>query len=109
MRSFLPDVPNELRTLVRRIDTVRHHGVPKGCILELDLQSLPPETAGFDPLRLITGAGKPLVLRDAVAAIHRGAEDRRVAGLIARVQLSAAPPGAVQELREAISAAPSAG
>ena len=62
------------------------------------------ETAGFDPLKFLTGAGRPMLLRDAVAAIHRAAEDDRVAGMIARVQLSAAPPAAVQELRAAISA-----
>ncbi len=104
MRSFLPGVPGDLRGLGRRIDTVRHHGVPNGCILELDLQSLPAETAGFDPMAFIAGGGRPLLLRDAVAAIYRAAEDRRVSGLIARVQFSAAPPGAVQELREAIAA-----
>ena len=108
MRSFLPGVPGEIgesiKAGVRRIDTARHHGVPKGCILELDLQSVPPETAGFDPVRVLTGAGRPMLLRDAVAAIHRAAQDGRVAGLIARVQLSAAAPGAVQELREAVAA-----
>ena len=104
MRSFLPGVPGDLRSLGRRIDTSRHHGVPNGCILELDLQSLPAETAGFDPMAFIAGGGRPLLLRDAVAAIYRAAEDRRVSGLIARVQFSAAPPGAVQELREAIAA-----
>jgi protease-4 len=108
MRSFLPGVPDELRGFVktgaRRIDTARHHGVPDGCILELDLQSMPPETAGFDPMRFVTGAGRPMLLRDAVAAIHRAAEDNRVAGMVARVQLSAAPPAAVQELREAVIA-----
>lgn len=104
MRSFLPGVPGDLRGLGRQIDTARHHGVPNGCILELDLQSLPAETAGFDPMAFIAGGGRPLLLRDAVAAIYRAAEDRRVSGLIARVQFSAAPPGAVQELREAIAA-----
>ncbi len=108
MRSFLPGVPGDLRGVIktgaRRIDTARHHGVPGGCILELDLQSAPPETAGFDPVRFVTGAGRPMLLRDAVAAIHRAAEDDRVAGLIARVQLSAAPAAAVQELREAVAA-----
>ena len=103
MLSFLPGVP-DVPGLVRRIDTARHHGVPNGCILELDLQSVPPETAGFDPLKLLTGAGRPMLLRDAITAIHRAAEDDRVAGMIARVQLSAAPPAAVQELRAAISA-----
>lgn len=107
MRSFLPGLPDEVRdfikTGVRRVDTVRHHGVPKGAILEFDLQSVPPETAGFDPVRVITGSGRPMLLREAVDAIHRAAQDDRVAGLIARVQLSAAPPAAVQELREAVS------
>jgi protease-4 len=103
MLSFLPGA-DFIETGIRRIDTARHHGVPRGCILELDLQSMPPETAGFDPLRLVTGAGRPMLLRDAVAAIHRAAEDDRVAGMIARVQLSAAPPAAVQELREAVVA-----
>lgn len=108
MRSLRPGVPDEVRDHLkagaRRIDTARHHGVPAGCILELDLESMPPETAAFDPVRLITGAGRPLVLRDAVAAIHRAAKDDRVAGMVARVQLSSAPPAAVQELREAVIA-----
>ena len=104
MFAFRSALPDDLRDLVRRVDTARHRGVPDGCILELDLQSAPPETAGFDPLRLVTGAGRPMLLRDAVAAIHRAAEDRRVAGLIARVQMPAAPPAAVQELREAVTA-----
>ncbi|HWT49438.1 MAG TPA: signal peptide peptidase SppA, partial [Mycobacterium sp.] len=47
---------------------------------------------------------RPMSLRDTVDAIHRAAEDPRVAGLIARVQLAASPPAAVQELREAIAA-----
>lgn len=108
MRSFLPGVPEDLRDLIktgtRRIDTARHHGVPGGCILELNLRAVPPETAGFDPVRFVTGAGRPMVLREAVAAIHRAAEDDRVAALIGRVQLEAAAPAAVQELREAIAA-----
>lgn len=108
MRSFLPGVPDDLRDIiktgVRRVDTARHNGVPDGCILELNLQSAPPEAAGFDPMRFLTGAGRPMTLRDAVAAIHRGAKDDRVAGMIARVQLSAAAPAAVQELREAVVA-----
>ena len=108
MRAFLPPIPDEVRgfmkTGARRIDTARHHGVPDGCILEVDLQSVPPETAGFDPVRLVTGEGRPMVLRDAVAAIHRAAKDDRVAGMVARVQLAAAAPAAVQELREAVIA-----
>ncbi|PJK22171.1 signal peptide peptidase SppA [Mycolicibacterium goodii] len=106
MFDFLPGIPgqDDLRALVRRVDTARHNGVPDGCVLELDLMSIPPETAGFDPLAMIAGGGRPMVLRQAVDAIHRAAEDDRVAGLIARVQLPAAAPGPVQELRDAIVA-----
>jgi protease-4 len=51
---------------------------------------------------MITG-GRPLLLREAVAAIHRAADDPRVSGLIARVQIPAASAGPVQELREAVA------
>ncbi len=104
MFSFLTDVPgtDELRAIVRKVDTARHHGVPSGCVLELDVQSVPPESSGFDPLAMLTSNGKPLVLREAVAAIRRAAKDDRIAGLIARVQVPAASAGPVQELREAI-------
>src|ERR1700744_3477712 len=104
MFSFLPDPPgiDDLRNLARRVDTARHHGVPNGCVLELDLQSVPTETSGFDPLAII--AGGALVLREASAAIHRAADDSRGAGLIARVQIPAAAAAPVQELRDAISA-----
>jgi protease IV len=106
MFGFLPPIPgiNDVRALASRVDTARHHGVPSGCVLEFDLRSAPPETAGFDPLAIITGGNRPMALRDTVAAIHRAAEDPRVAGLIARVQLAASPPAAIQELREAIAA-----
>jgi protease-4 len=59
MFSLLTGVPgvDELRAVVRKVDTVRHHGVPDGCVLELDLQSVPHEAAGFDPLAMIAGGG----------------------------------------------------
>ena len=106
MFSLLSGIPgtDELRAFARKVDTARHHGVPDGCVLELDLQSIPNETGGFDPLAMIAGGGRPLLLRDTVTAIHRAAEDDRVAGLIARVQIPAAAAGPVQELREAIAA-----
>lgn len=106
MFSLLSGIPgtDELRAIARKVDTARHHGVADGCILELDLQTLPPESVGFDPVAVITGSGKPLLLRDAVSAIHRAAEDDRVLGLIAKVQVPAAAAGPVQELREAIVA-----
>jgi protease-4 len=72
-------------------------------VLELELMSAPQETSGFDPLAMI-GGNRPLVLRDAVDANHRAADDPRVAGLIVRVELAAAAPGPVQELRAAIAA-----
>lgn len=82
MFAFMPSLPgvNEVRALVDRVDTARHHGVPNGCVLELNLQSAPPETTGFDPLTIITGGGRQMSLRETVAAIHRAAEDPRVAG-----------------------------
>ena len=106
MFAFLPNPPgvNEVRALARRVDTARHHGIPKGCVLELDLRATPPETSGLDPFAVISGGGRPLVLREAVSALHRAADDPRVAGLIARVELASAAPGPVQELREAIAA-----
>jgi protease-4 len=106
MFSFVPGVPNldDLRSLARKVDTARHKGVPNGCVLELDLLTAPPETTGFDPMAIISGGGRPMALREAVAAIHRAVEDDRVAGLIARVQLPAAAAGPVQELRAAIAA-----
>jgi protease IV len=106
MFSFLPDPPgiDDVRALARRVDTARHHGVPNSCVLELDLRVTPPETSSMDPLTIITGGGRPLVLREAVTALHRAADDPRVAGLIARVELPAAAAGPVQELREAVAA-----
>jgi protease-4 len=105
MFSLLSGIPgtDELRSIVRKVDTARHYGVPSGCVLELDLQSAPPEASGFDPLAALSGAGKPLLLGEAVAAIHRAAKDDRVAGLIARVELPAIAAGPVQELRAAIA------
>src|SRR6201996_5800679 len=106
MFAFLPDPPgiDDVRALARRGDTARHHGVPNGCVLELDLRVAPPEISGLDPLAIITGGGRPLVLREAVAALQRAADDPRVAGLSARAHLPAAAAGPVQELREAIAA-----
>jgi protease-4 len=106
MFSFLPDPPgiNDVRALARRVDTARHNGVPSGCVLELDLRVAPPEAGGVDPLAIITGGGRPLVLREAVSALHRAAKDPRIVGLIARVEIPAAAAGPVQELREAVAA-----
>src|SRR6201996_3183882 len=106
MFAFLPDPPgiDDVRAFARRVDTARHHGIPKGCVLELDLRATPPEVGGLDPLTIIGGGGRPLVLREAVSALHRAADDARVAGLIARVQLPAAAAGPVQELRDAVAA-----
>jgi protease IV len=101
--SGLPGI-DDVRALANRVDTARHHGVPNGCVLEFNLRAVPPELTGFDPLALVSGAGRSMALRDAVSAIHRAAEDPRIAGLIARVELPASAPGAVQELREAIAA-----
>ena len=73
MFSLLPKLPglpgpDDIRGVVRRVDTARHNGIPDGCILELDLQHAPPETAGFDPMALLAGHARPLTLREMVAA-----------------------------------------
>lgn len=106
MFALLPSLPrlDDVRTLFDRVDTARHHGIPNGCVLELNLSTVPPESTSFDPLAIITGGGRQMALHEAVAALHRGAEDPRVAGLIARVQLPPSPIGVVQELRDAIAA-----
>lgn len=106
MISVLSGLPgtDEVRAIFRKVDTMRHNGVPSGCILELDLSATPPETASFDPVAVVTGVGRPMLLRDAVAALHKAIDDDRIAGLIARVQLDGAAPGPVQELRAAIAA-----
>ncbi|UDM34062.1 signal peptide peptidase SppA [Mycobacterium ulcerans] len=110
MFAFLPFLPSlssvgdDVHALAERVDTACHHGVPNGCILEFNLRTMLAESNGFDPFLIISGGGRPMALRDAVAALHRGAEDPRVGGLIARVQLPPAPIGAVQALREAIAA-----
>ena len=44
--------------MARRVDTARHHGVPNGCVLEVDLQAVPAETGGFDPLAMLSGGGQ---------------------------------------------------
>ena len=100
MFAFLPGIPgaDDLRAAARRVDTARHRGVPNGCLLELDLLAVPSETGGFDPFAMITGGGRPLLLREAVAAIHRAAKDPRVSGLIARVQMPAAAAGPTQDM-----------
>ena len=86
MFAFLPGLPgiDDVRALAQRVDTARHHGVPNGCVLEVDLMSVPNETGGFDPFALISGAGRPLLLREAVEAIHQAAEDDEL-GLLAIV------------------------
>ena len=57
MFSLLSGVPgvDEVRAFVRKVDTARHQGVANGCILELDLQNAPPESAGFDPVAVLSG------------------------------------------------------
>lgn len=95
--------PTELHDLITKVDTVRHRGVPRGCVLELNLLEVPAETTALDPLGLaVSGWNRPLSLRQTIGAIHKAADDPRVTGLIARVQIPPAAAGAVQELRAAI-------
>src|ERR1700754_2891900 len=69
MFSLLTGVPgtDELRALVRKVDTARHHGVPDGCVLELDLLSVPNETGGCCGPAVVAG------VRGAAGESPRGA------------------------------------
>lgn len=106
MFVFRPTIPGPdvWCKVAGRVDTVLHRGVPQGCVIEMDIQSIPPEVGSFDPLTFIQIGAKPMLLHEAVTALHRAAADPRVAGLIARVQVPQSSPGPVQELRAAIQA-----
>lgn len=82
--------------------------VPRRTVLEVDLERGVVERA---PSRLARGAGgeRPLVLRDVVDALRRGAQDARVVGLLARVGRFAPGLAVAQELREAVLAFRKAG
>ena len=75
--------------------------VRPGTILELDLEHGVVEQAPTSPLERLL-LREAVVLRDVVDAVHRAAEDERVAGLVARLGNGKLGVGHAQEIREAI-------
>lgn len=76
--------------------------LPRRIVLEVDFERPVVEHVPADPLgRLIASDG--LVLRDLVDALRRGAGDRRVTGLVARVGPAAPGLAQVQEIRAAVA------
>lgn len=77
--------------------------VPKGTVLELDLDSGVVEQPPNQPLDRLLNRGA-VVLRDVTDALGRAASDDRVAGLVVRVGNGALAVAQAQELREAVKA-----
>ncbi len=78
-------------------------GVPRGTVLEVDLETGVIEDVPDDLVAKVVNKDKPVV-RDIVEALEKAAEDDRVVGMVARV--GAAPMGLaqVQEIRDAVIA-----
>lgn len=75
--------------------------IPKGTVIEIDLDNGVTETRGSDPLsRAMTM--RSVTLRDVVDALERGAEDPRVTGVVARLGNGGIDLGHAQELRETV-------
>jgi protease-4 len=72
-------------------------------LLELDLTEAPLEVPPADPLGYLQARRRP-TLRGVVDALRDAADDRRVAGLVARVGGGGLPLARAQELREAVRA-----
>ncbi len=77
--------------------------VPQRTILELDLAPGLIEWAPQEPVALALTQNR-LRVRDVVEALERGAGDRRVRGLVARVGVEELPLALVEELRDAVLA-----
>ncbi len=75
--------------------------VPARVILELDLENGVIETIPDDPMAQIM-LGGALQLRDVVEALERGAGDRRVVGVLARISGEPMALAQIQEVRDAI-------
>ncbi len=75
--------------------------IPKGTVIEIDLDGGVIETQGSDPLsRAMTM--RSVTVRDIVDALERGAEDPRVTGVVARLGNGGIGLGHAQELRDAV-------
>jgi len=76
--------------------------VPARVLLELDLENGIIETIPDDPMAQIM-LGGTLQLRDVVEALERGAGDRRVVGVLARISGEPMALAQIQEIRDAIT------
>lgn len=75
--------------------------VPRRVILELDLEGGVIETIPDDPMAQIMLSGA-LQLRDVVDALERGADDRRVVAVFAKISGEPMAMAQIQEVRDAI-------
>ena len=75
--------------------------VPRRVILELDLEDGVIETIPDDPMAQIMLSGA-LQLRDVVDALERGADDRRVVAVFAKISGEPMAMAQIQEVRDAI-------
>lgn len=75
--------------------------LPKGTVIEIDLDGGVVETAGLDPITRALTRGA-VTLRDVVDALDRGADDPRVNGLVVRIGNGGIGMGHAQELRDAV-------
>jgi len=77
--------------------------VPRGTVLELDLDGKLAEWVPDDPLAALV-AGRRERLRDVLDALERGRDDDRVAGLVVRIGDLQMGLGELQEVRDAVRA-----
>ncbi|HSM45548.1 MAG TPA: signal peptide peptidase SppA [Acidimicrobiia bacterium] len=82
--------------------------VPKGTVLEIDLEGGVVETAGTDPVSRAMHRNA-VTVRDFVDALQRGAGDDRITGLIVRLGNAGIGVAHAQELRDAVHSFRSAG
>ena len=75
--------------------------VPKGTVIEVDLDGGIIEKMGSDPLSRAMHR-RAVTVRDLVDALGRGAEDSRISGLVARLGNGGIDVAHAQELRDAI-------
>lgn len=75
--------------------------IPKGTVIEIDLDGGVVETTAPNPLSRAMTVGA-VTVRDIVDALERGAEDPRVTGVVARLGNGGIGLGHAQELRDAV-------
>jgi protease IV len=96
-------VVSVLLLLFLMLVATRREGVPRQAILELNLEEGLVEHVPDDPLAGVL-ARRQTSVRDIVEALHRGAEDARVVGLVARVGSGSIGFARAEEIRDAVIA-----